>query len=131
MGNFTVAYILGMAPPAGARAIDNPHARASLLKFFNKTRMGWKEPVVNHQKETVNGPIEYQDATSVRQIIVDRIQRLSQCNRRLDRFWLPVGDWQKSRDWYRRHLGFEVEFEIPDRKNLRNARRRLSDDVSV
>src|ERR1700732_2438607 len=37
-------------------------------------------------------------------------------SRRLDRFWLPVGDWQKSRDWYRRHLGFEVEFEIPDRK---------------
>ncbi len=35
---------------------------------------------------------------------------------RLDHLSLPVGDWQKSRDWYRRHLGFEVEFEIPDRR---------------
>jgi len=35
---------------------------------------------------------------------------------RLDHLSLPVGDWQKSREWYRRHLGFEVEFEIPDRK---------------
>ena len=31
---------------------------------------------------------------------------------RLDHLSLPVGDWQKSRNWYRDHLGFEVEFEI-------------------
>lgn len=35
---------------------------------------------------------------------------------RLDHLSLPVHDWQNSRDWYKRHLGFEVEFEIPDRK---------------
>jgi catechol 2,3-dioxygenase-like lactoylglutathione lyase family enzyme len=35
---------------------------------------------------------------------------------RLDHLSLPVRDWQRSRDWYRQHLGFEVEFEIPDRK---------------
>jgi catechol 2,3-dioxygenase-like lactoylglutathione lyase family enzyme len=35
---------------------------------------------------------------------------------RLDHLSLPVHDWQKSRDWYARHLGFEVEFEIPDRR---------------
>jgi len=35
---------------------------------------------------------------------------------RLDHLSLPVRDWQKSRDWYKDHLGFEVEFEIPDRK---------------
>ena len=35
---------------------------------------------------------------------------------RLDHLSLPVRDWQKSRDWYREHLGFELEFEIPDRK---------------
>lgn len=35
---------------------------------------------------------------------------------RLDHLSLPVIDWQKSRDWYRSCLGFEVEFEIPDRK---------------
>lgn len=35
---------------------------------------------------------------------------------RLDHLSLPVHDWQNSRDWYNRHLGFDVEFEIPDRK---------------
>jgi catechol 2,3-dioxygenase-like lactoylglutathione lyase family enzyme len=35
---------------------------------------------------------------------------------RLDHVSLPVRDWQSARDWYKRHLGFEVEFEIPDRK---------------
>jgi predicted enzyme related to lactoylglutathione lyase len=35
---------------------------------------------------------------------------------RLDHLSLPVRDWQKSRDWYRQHLGFEIEFEIPERK---------------
>jgi catechol 2,3-dioxygenase-like lactoylglutathione lyase family enzyme len=35
---------------------------------------------------------------------------------RLDHMSLPVRDWQRSRDWYQRHLGFAVEFEIPDRK---------------
>jgi len=35
---------------------------------------------------------------------------------RLDHLSLPVHDWQKSRDWYKNHLGFKIEFEIPDRK---------------
>ena len=35
---------------------------------------------------------------------------------RLDHLSLPVRDWRKSRDWYKNHLGFEVAFEIPDRK---------------
>ena len=34
----------------------------------------------------------------------------------LDYLSLPVRDWRKSRDWYQRHLGFELEFEIPERK---------------
>jgi catechol 2,3-dioxygenase-like lactoylglutathione lyase family enzyme len=34
---------------------------------------------------------------------------------RLDHLSLPVHDWRKSRDWYKDHLGFEVEFEITDR----------------
>src|SRR6202040_4388767 len=96
--------------------IDNQHVRGSLGMFFARTRMGWKEPAVNRQKEPVDGPIEYQDATSVRQSIIDDIHRLSQGNRRVDRIWLPVGDWQKSRDWNRRHIGFEDKFKIPDRK---------------
>jgi predicted enzyme related to lactoylglutathione lyase len=35
---------------------------------------------------------------------------------RLDHLSLPVRDWRKSRDWYKSHLGFAVEFEIPERK---------------
>jgi predicted enzyme related to lactoylglutathione lyase len=35
---------------------------------------------------------------------------------RLDHIVLPVRKWQESRDWYCRHLSFETEFEIPDRK---------------
>src|SRR6267142_2216163 len=35
---------------------------------------------------------------------------------RLDLLSLPVHDWRKSRDWYKNHLGFEVEFEVPERK---------------
>lgn len=35
---------------------------------------------------------------------------------RLDHIAIPVRDWQRSRDWYVRHLGFEVEFEISERK---------------
>lgn len=35
---------------------------------------------------------------------------------RLDHLSLPVRDWQKSRDWYHDNLGFEVEFEMPERK---------------
>jgi len=35
---------------------------------------------------------------------------------RLDHLSLPVHDWRKSRDWYKDHLAFEVEFEIPERK---------------
>ena len=33
---------------------------------------------------------------------------------RLDHIALPVRDWRASRDWWTRHLGFEVEFEIPN-----------------
>ena len=35
---------------------------------------------------------------------------------RLDHLSLPVRDCWKSRDWYKDHLGFEVEFDISDRK---------------
>jgi predicted enzyme related to lactoylglutathione lyase len=35
---------------------------------------------------------------------------------RLDHLSLPVRDWRESRDWYQQHLGFELEFEIIERK---------------
>jgi catechol 2,3-dioxygenase-like lactoylglutathione lyase family enzyme len=34
---------------------------------------------------------------------------------KFDHLTLPVSDWERSRDWYVRHLGMKVEFEIPDR----------------
>ena len=34
---------------------------------------------------------------------------------RLDHMQLLVTDWRRSRDWWRDNLGFEVEFEIPER----------------
>jgi catechol 2,3-dioxygenase-like lactoylglutathione lyase family enzyme len=37
---------------------------------------------------------------------------------RLDHVTLPVHDWQRSRDWYRDRLGFEVEFEIPQSRTV-------------
>jgi catechol 2,3-dioxygenase-like lactoylglutathione lyase family enzyme len=33
---------------------------------------------------------------------------------RLDHMMLPVSDWRASRDFYARHLGFAVEFELPE-----------------
>jgi hypothetical protein len=78
INNFTVTTILGVAPPAGSTALDNPHVRGDLLKFFLKTRMNWKEPAVSRHKEHVDAPTEDQD-TNVRQKIIDDIRRLSQC----------------------------------------------------
>jgi len=52
VGNFIASTILGRAPPPGTVAIDNPHVRGSLAIFFARTRMGWKEPVVNRTRST-------------------------------------------------------------------------------
>ena len=61
---------------AGTVAIDNQHVRGSLAIFFAKTRMRWKETVVNSHKEHVGGPIEYQEVKDVRQRFLDRIARI-------------------------------------------------------
>lgn len=37
---------------------------------------------------------------------------------RLDHLAIPVTDFIRSRDWYTRHLGLQVEFEIPQRKTV-------------
>lgn len=47
---------------------------------------------------------------------------------RLDHMALPVRSWQTSRDWYRDNLGFEIEFEISDRKT---AAMRDSADLTI
>lgn len=37
---------------------------------------------------------------------------------RLDHLTIPVRDHARSREWYTRHFGFTVEFEVPERKTV-------------
>jgi catechol 2,3-dioxygenase-like lactoylglutathione lyase family enzyme len=37
---------------------------------------------------------------------------------RLDHLTIPVRQHTRSREWYTRHLGLKVEFEIPERKTV-------------
>jgi catechol 2,3-dioxygenase-like lactoylglutathione lyase family enzyme len=37
---------------------------------------------------------------------------------KFDHMGLPVSDPQASRDWYVRHFGFSVEFEVPERRTI-------------
>jgi predicted enzyme related to lactoylglutathione lyase len=34
----------------------------------------------------------------------------------LDHLTLPVADWVRSREWYVRHVGLKIEFEVPERR---------------
>jgi uncharacterized glyoxalase superfamily protein PhnB len=45
---------------------------------------------------------------------------------RMDHLALPVAAYARSRDWYTRHLGLEVEFEIPERQTVA-----LKDDAGL
>jgi hypothetical protein len=74
MGNFIVANIFRMAPPAGTVAIDNQHVRGSLAIFFAKTRMGWKETVVKERANKDGKPFLVDDA---RQRLVDRLDQIA------------------------------------------------------
>ena len=78
VSNFIVSSIFGMTPPAGTVAIDNQHVRGALAIFFAKTRMGWKETVVNRHEEHVKAPI---DREAVIKRISDRIERLARVAR--------------------------------------------------
>jgi hypothetical protein len=57
LGSFMVATILGQAPPEDTKAITNEKARTSLLMFFAKTRMGWKETRAPEHADKDGGPI--------------------------------------------------------------------------
>jgi len=37
---------------------------------------------------------------------------------KLDHIELPVRDWQEARNWYRDHLDFTVEMELPDSRTV-------------
>jgi hypothetical protein len=63
-----------MTPPAGTVAIDNQHVRGALAIFFAKTRMGWKETVVNRHEEHVKAPVGIE---ALRKKNLDRIARVA------------------------------------------------------
>ena len=45
---------------------------------------------------------------------------------KLDHLSIAVSDHERSRDWYVRHLGFRVEFEVPERSTVA-----LQDDAGL
>ena len=47
---------------------------------------------------------------------------------KLDHLSLAVSDLRKSRDWYVKHLGFEVEFEVPSGGRLGLGAAAIQDD---
>ena len=77
ISNFIVASIFGVTPPAGTVAIDNQHVRGMLAMFFAKTRMGWKETVVNRVNDHPQVPTGIEDPNAARQRNIDLIEQIS------------------------------------------------------
>lgn len=50
---------------------------------------------------------------------------------KIDHLMIAVRDWKASRDWYVRHLGFGVEFEIPDGGHAGLGVAALQDDAGL
>jgi catechol 2,3-dioxygenase-like lactoylglutathione lyase family enzyme len=50
---------------------------------------------------------------------------------KLDHLTLAVSDWKASRDWYVEHLGFAVEFEVPQGGAARAGVVALQDEVGL
>ena len=59
VGEFIFATIVGLPIP-GRRPVTDERARATLAMFWAKTRMGWKETVVNQHEGKGGGPIIWQ-----------------------------------------------------------------------
>lgn len=58
------------------KAIGNGTGGVAAAIFWAKTRMGWRETVVNEHSGPNGGPIETKD-TSARDIIADRLARIT------------------------------------------------------
>jgi hypothetical protein len=59
VGEFIFATIVGLPIP-GRRPVTDERARATLAMFWAKTRMGWKETVINQHQGKGGGPIIWQ-----------------------------------------------------------------------
>ena len=50
---------------------------------------------------------------------------------KLDHIRIAVRDWQVSRDWYKKHLGLRVEFEMPDGGDAKLGVAAMQDDSGL
>jgi len=73
VGEFIFSTIVGLPIP-GRPPVTDERARVTAAIFWAKTRMGWKETVINQHEGTDGGPIE---VSSVRERITRRIARLT------------------------------------------------------
>ena len=72
VGNFILCAILGKKPVLGD-AIKSEQVRMTAALFFAKTKMGWKETVVNEQANKDDKPFLVDDA---RQRLIDEVDRI-------------------------------------------------------
>ena len=72
VGNFILCAILGKKPAFGD-AIKSEQVRMTAAIFYAKTKMGWKETVVNEQANKDGKPFLVDDA---RQRLIDEVDRL-------------------------------------------------------
>ena len=72
VGNFILSAILGKKPALG-EAIKSEQVRMTAAIFYAKTKMGWKETVVNEQANKDDKPFLVDDA---RQRLIDEVDRI-------------------------------------------------------
>ena len=72
VGNFILCAILGKKPALG-EAIKSEQVRMTAAIFYAKTKMGWKETVVNEPANKDDKPFLVDDA---RQRLIDEIDRI-------------------------------------------------------
>ena len=72
VGNFIICAILGKKPALGD-AIKSEQVRMTAAIFYAKTRMGWKETVVNEPANKDDKPFLIDDA---RQRLIDEVDRI-------------------------------------------------------
>jgi len=72
VGNFIICAILGKKPALGD-AIKSEQVRMTAAIFYAKTKMGWKETVVNEQANKDGKPFLVDDA---RQRLIDEVDRI-------------------------------------------------------
>src|SRR6201997_1988752 len=72
VGNFILCAILGKKPKLG-NAIKSEQVRMTAAIFYAKTKMGWRETVVNESAKKDDKPFLVDDA---RQRLIDEVDRI-------------------------------------------------------